>query len=154
MENWTPFKIWTDPTIVIPNRSSIRAPTVCIFQRCAVDFVPVIKLPASSEGPKVTVNFLSACKLSSRVRGKSNQRLRVMLTWRLRPKISIELGTRATSWLPSRTRTPTMTWFESLLFTSNWKPPGLVLAMYSEVVCKKQNCEKIMNECGSYIAQV
>ncbi|CAN7940520.1 unnamed protein product [Ixodes pacificus] len=94
-------------------------------------------------GPALT--FLSALSDSSRVKGKSNQRLLVRATGCTRPKISMLEGALCTSWEPTSTLTPTITRVGSLLVTSRVRPAGLVQATYMPVVfsrcftCKRHN---------------
>jgi len=45
-------------------------------------------------------------------------------TGRVRPKMSMYDGARSMDWLPTRTRTPTMTLLGLVLFTSRQNPPA------------------------------
>lgn len=70
------------------------------------------------------VSFLSACKASSRVKGKSNQRARVMFSCMVRPKISKYEGALSIACVPIWIRIPVITIVLLLFVTSMVKPPG------------------------------
>ena len=69
-------------------------------------------------------SFLSACKASSLVKGKSNQRERLRLSCIVLPKISMYDGARSMAWVPIWIRMPVITIVLLLLLISMVKPPG------------------------------
>lgn len=69
-------------------------------------------------------SFLSACRASSLVKGKSNQRERLRLSCMVLPKISIYDGARSIAWVPIWIRMPVITIVLLLLLISMVKPPG------------------------------
>lgn len=70
------------------------------------------------------VNFLSACKASSRVKGKSNQRALVIFSCMVRPNISKYEGALSIACVPIWIRMPVITIVLLLFVTSMVKPPG------------------------------
>lgn len=69
-------------------------------------------------------SFLSACRASSLVKGKSNQRERLRLSCIVLPKISIYDGARSIACVPIWIRMPVITIVLLLLLISMVKPPG------------------------------
>lgn len=69
-------------------------------------------------------SFLSACRASSLVKGKSNQRERLRLSCMVLPKISMYDGARSIAWVPIWMRMPVITMVLLLLLISMVKPPG------------------------------
>lgn len=69
-------------------------------------------------------SFLSACRASSLVKGKSNQRERLKLSCMVLPKISMYDGARSMAWVPIWIRMPVITIVLLLLLISMVKPPG------------------------------
>lgn len=70
------------------------------------------------------VSFLSACKASSRVKGKSNQRALVRFSCIVRPNISRYEGALSIACVPIWIRMPVITIVLLLFVTSMVKPPG------------------------------
>lgn len=121
----------------------------------------------SWDGPKVIVNFLSAWRLSSLVKGMSNHRLLVSVVRMLLPNIfkntiivkliriknrslhiiiitidvsqltSTYRGAFWISWLPKSTLIPVITKITSLFVTSTLKPIDFVETTYIPVVFKR-----------------
>lgn len=91
--------------------------------KSAVTVGKIQSVPGAGDSLK-RFSFLSACKASSLVKGKSNQRDRLRLSCIVLPKISIYDGARSIAWVPIWIRMPVITIVLLLLLISMVKPPG------------------------------